>query len=346
MAYCRDPELSNWLFQKIAECHPHNMKRSGNVVTMSCPFCDEYHNSKKHGHNAARGNYYIDNQSFWCFNCNRWATGLDLYAQLSGEDVTRGEFARRFFFKRFSNDVGQSGVEASSGSFDVNLRHPKKLPVPDFMRHPLTEQGKEYLKMRMLFDAPNLDHDISFFSCVRRVKSTGESYNAVVIPWMFDGDEYFYQLRFIDNKPLPFGKYMFPLKNKTGVDKPVYGLDMVDVTFPYVICFEGVFDSVFVKNGVAIGGKSLSDYQRGLIKARYPRHKVVFAFDNDDPGIVACKSQMDRNPFDLYLNWFEVAEGCKDVNDLVLKTGNPRILYDAESLESLIVPAISLRLAI
>ena len=346
MGIRRDPELSNWLYQKIAECHPHNMKRSGNLVTMSCPFCDEYHTSKKHGHNAARGHYYIDTQSFWCFNCNKWATGLDLYAQLSGEDVTRGEFARRFFFKRFSNDSEKSVSASSESGFDVNLRHPKRLAIPDAMKHRLTEQGYEYLRRRMIFEAPNLDHDAPFYSCVRRVRDTGETYNAITIPWRFDGEDYFYQIRFIDDKPLPFGKYLFPTKSRTGVDKPVYGLDMVDVMFPYIICFEGVFDSIWVRNGVAIGGKTLSPYQRGIIRARYPRHKIVFAFDNDGPGRTAYLTSSERYPFDLFLNWFGKSDGCKDVNELVLKTGDPNVMNDAGELESLICSALSVRMAL
>lgn len=51
-------------------------------------------------------------------------------------------------------------------------------------------------------------------------------------------------------------KYIFPKDSK----KLVFGLDNIDVSWPYVICFEGVYDSLFVKNGIATGTKSLSDY--------------------------------------------------------------------------------------
>ena len=342
----KDPEISNWLFQKIAECHPYNLKRVGNLATMSCPFCDEYHTSRKHGHNAARGHYYIDRQDFWCFNCNKWASGLDLYAKLSGEDVSRGEFAKRFFFKRFSKDgLGDTTVAGSDVSgFNVNYRHPRRLQVPDVLKHPLTDQGKAYLDKRRIFEAPNLDHEIPFYSCAKKVSDV--VYNAITIPWRFDGEDYFYQLRFIDNVTLPFGKYYFPSKQKTGLDKPVYGLDMIDVGFPYVICFEGVFDSIWVKNGVAIGGKTLSDYQRNIITTRYPRHKIVFAFDNDEAGKDAYRSATVKYPFDLYLDWFKKSNGCKDINDLVLSTGNVLVMDDADELESMISSAMALRISL
>lgn len=309
---------------------------------MACPFCDEYHTSKKHGKSAARGHYYIENQSFWCFNCNRWATGLDLYAQLSGEDITRGEFAKKFFFKRFSENDTTTSATSSDSTFDINYRKPKRLGIPDFLKHKLTEQGYEYLNNRRIFEAPNLDHDAPFYSCAK--KTHGNVYNAITIPWRFDCEDYFYQLRFIDDIALPFGKYFFPNKQKTGVDKPVYGLDMVDVSFPYVICFEGVFDSIWVRNGVAIGGKNLSDYQRKLINTRYPRHKIVFAFDNDGPGKAAYLSCAEKYPFDLFLNWFDKSDGCKDINELILKCGNVNAMMDASELESMIESAMALRM--
>jgi len=63
-------------------------------------------------------------------------------------------------------------------------------------------------------------------------------------------------------------KYIFPKNEK----KIVAGLDNIDITWPYVIVFEGYYDSIFVKNGVCVGTKSITDYQLKLIRERYPHH--------------------------------------------------------------------------
>ena len=72
-------------------------------------------------------------------------------------------------------------------------------------------------------------------------------------------------------------KYIFP----KGTKKTIAGLDNIDVSFPYIIVFEGYYDSVFVKNGVCVGTKAITDYQLSLIKQRYPHHQIVISFDND-----------------------------------------------------------------
>lgn len=57
------------------------------------------------------------------------------------------------------------------------------------------------------------------------------------------------------------------------------------MSFPYIFVFEGFYDSVFVKNGIAVGTKAITDYQLSIIKDRYPKHQVVISFDNDESGI-------------------------------------------------------------
>ena len=51
-------------------------------------------------------------------------------------------------------------------------------------------------------------------------------------------------------------KYIFPKDMK----KLMYGIDNIDISFPYIFLFEGVFDSVFVKNGIATGTKAVTAY--------------------------------------------------------------------------------------
>lgn len=63
----------------------------------------------------------------------------------------------------------------------------------------------------------------------------------LVIPWT---DEY-YQLRALTKKQeKESGKYLFPPE----IEKPIFGLDLIDPSFKYIFLLEGVFDAIFVRN--------------------------------------------------------------------------------------------------
>jgi hypothetical protein len=63
----------------------------------------------------------------------------------------------------------------------------------------------------------------------------------LVIPWT---DEY-YQLRALTKKQEnESGKYLFPPE----IEKPIFGLDLIDPSFKYIFLLEGVFDAIFVRN--------------------------------------------------------------------------------------------------
>lgn len=87
------------------------------------------------------------------------------------------------------------------------------------------------------------------FSC--RGKS-GIDY--VLIPWKVNGVEAYWQLN--DFKKAGKLKYVFP----KGQKKLVYGLDQIDPAWQRIVVFEGVYDSLFVKNGVAVGTKAITSY--------------------------------------------------------------------------------------
>jgi hypothetical protein len=136
-----------------------------------------------------------------------------------------------------------------------------------------------------------------------------------------------------------FGVYFY-----VGPEQVVFGLDNIDVSFPYVICFEGVYDSVFVKNGVCIGGKSLTPLQEQIISLRYPRHRIVLAFDNDAPGREATRRTIERTGGKFkYFKWYSGHEPAKDINDYVLETGDVSAFADPAVVEGLVVSPVVMR---
>ena len=82
--YVKNIDQSLWIYSQILPFIRGKNKKNGNEHIMQCPFCNEAETS--HKKNAMRGYYYIDNQSYYCFRCDKWATALELYEKLSGLD--------------------------------------------------------------------------------------------------------------------------------------------------------------------------------------------------------------------------------------------------------------------
>lgn len=301
------------------------MSRTGNEVHLQCPFCNEAVNSS-HPNTAIRGYYYILTQTYHCFRCGHHTSALKLYEQLSGYSykTLMDEYMN---FIKDSNDnkkgLNLSNFISKSYSLSEPLSSNKSddfldgaIQIPDKMRNPLTNRGKEYLTNRLIFESPNLPSYAKFYSATYKKK-----YEVVVIPWYVDGDEVYYQWRFID-KDVPFPKYGFP----KGATKKIYGVDNISTSFPYIICVEGVFDSLWIKNGVAIGGKFLTDVQKEYLSKRFPRHRIVYAFDNDSAGIDGMKrTAKDKDSLIMY--WKDVSDGAKDLNEFAI-AGHKDYFFD------------------
>jgi len=84
---------------------------------------------------------------------------------------------------------------------------------------------------------------------------------------------------------------------------------------------EGVFDCIFVKNAVAIGGVALTPYQEDLI-SKYMCDLVWF-FDNqhqDSRAMIETIKKLKESPKNKVFIWPKI--NAKDVNDGVLGDEN------------------------
>lgn len=331
MNSAKDISQSLWIYSKILPYIRCKNSRHGNEHHLQCPYCNEAVNSS-HPSTAIRGYYYINEQSYFCHRCREWHSAFDLYEKLSGlsrKDLLpeylgfiRGQGKRGTNFSNFMSVSGCHGIGGTEGEKRLEF-----LPIPDRMRNELTKRGRKYLEDRKVFRSPNLPKYAKFYSAVYRSKRFDDKpYEVVVIPWYLDGAVWGYQWRFLDSD-IPFPKYGFP----KGAGKRIYGIDMVDTAFPYVICCEGVFDSLWIKNGIAIGGKSLTEYQRGMLAERFPSHKVVYAFDNDDAGIEAMLKSGKNSADSLLLYWKDIANGAKDLNEFAV-AGNETFFFDSVNI--------------
>lgn len=328
-------DQSLWIYSQILPFIKGKNKKNGNEHIMQCPFCNEAETS--HKKNAMRGYYYIDNQSFYCFRCDKWATALELYEKLSG--LSRKELIPEYMSFVRNNTTNLNGVNYSnflslSGNYaqSENAVELEYNSVPKSMKQPLSDRGREYLEKRRIFESQNLPKYAKFYSSFFRKK-----YEVVTIPWYMEGQECYYQWRFIDSD-VPFPKYGFP----KGLVKKIYGIDMVDASFPYIICTEGVFDSLWVKNGVALGGKVLTEVQMSILKERFPKHRIVYAFDNDEAGLKAMIKQSTDNPNSLVFYWKPFSNGAKDLNEFVMNS-DVNYFFDAKNVEKCICSPLQLK---
>ena len=318
-------EYQMFLRDKILEYLPKSFIRIGDKLNGRCPFCGDSKKSltKKRG-------WVYPNQTYHCFNCGINLSGLKLIEALSGTsyDEIRREYAKLFFKNGLNASL--SAYNTPSNSADLSIFNVKSIIKPEW-KNSLTKDAMEYLNKRKVLDAPFLKDPL--YSCFNKDK--GEEY--ILIPWILNGVDAYYQVN--DFKKFHSLKYIFP----KDTHKLVYGLDNIDMSWPYIIVFEGVYDSLFVKNGIATGTKSISDMQYKLIRERYPKMSICCSFDNDVAGISSMVKMIKKNADVKFFKWFDQSTLQKDINDYVLATGDIDAFTDKSKLEKMIIEPMQMK---
>lgn len=315
--------------ERLLDYLPTDRIKSGDSLVFRCPFCGDSHKSaiKKRGYYTPRKGIYH------CFNCDVSMSGYKLLEALSGNDFfhIKEDYIKLRAKCKVPDNISLNDDSVSKLKLS-DLAHLESKVKPEW-RNPLSDKAREYLDNRLVTKAPFLK-DPMYSMC----DNQGREY--ILIPWRLNGVECYYQFNdFLKHNPER--KYVFPSK----LQKVVYGLDNIDMGFPYVICFEGVYDSLFVKNGVCVGGKSLTALQEKLISLRYPRHRIVLAFDNDDAGITSMRKSISKTGDRFqYFRWFDKNEPSKDINDYIKRTGNIQAFSDKSVVEGMVVSSIRLKL--
>lgn len=324
-------ELRDWINQEILPYLPTDRVYQGDKIMFRCPICGD----SKRSTTKKRGYYYRKTASYHCFNCDANLSGMKLLQAFSGEDYD--DIKSRFFKSMFDGkhySSLSSSYDSPRGPAADSILKVENVLKPEW-KSPLSERAVQYLEQRKVTSAPFLKEPFYTY-----VSKSGSEF--ILIPWRMNGVDAYFQLNdFLRLNPGGL-KYIFP-KNR---DKLIYGLDNIDMAFPYLICFEGVYDSLFVPNGLAIGGKNLTELQERILRKRFPGHRIVYALDNDRPGLVATARTLGgRAPSNAsYFKWFDSSTKEKDVNDLVVSRNNVNIFLDRKYVESLIVNPIAMKM--
>ena len=309
--------------------------RNNTEIIFRCPICGDSRKNRM----KKRGYFYRKTGSFHCFNCDANLTGLAFLKAICTPDVY-DRIIQDYKVLNFNNIVkgrsDKSELIKSSAPFEILSANPSYKYLLDLgwaKPTSLTDAAKKRLDDRRIPEDKR-----EMLKSIKDAKGN----EFILIQYLYDDRCIYHQLDNFNKYDIGGQgalKYVFPKdENLNGQEKPVFNLDGVDVSFPYIFCTEGIYDSLFIKNGVALGGKNLTDYQHSMLQACYPRHKIVLAFDNDEAGIKSSLKHADKwdvqflNVYDL----FNVA-GVKDMNDFIKASGRTDIFTNPQVLKKLLL---------
>jgi hypothetical protein len=282
----------------------------------------------KKDHTMKRGWVYFNNgevPSYHCFNEGCTAKGVGLLAKIQGISYKEA-FAQ--VVQRYRGDTGD---EIDLDDIDDEFRLDddgifKSIPdavskemgfiIPSHWRE-LDDNCNKIISTRQVMSAPYAPANWKLYLDVKN--------DRIVIPWTKDGEIIGYQLRAIYKDQTP--KYKFEADH----EKPIFGLDNIDYSHKFGYMLEGIFDSIFVMNGLAIGGIQLSNTQSEIM-VNYPLMRV-YLLDNQwvDPSSKRETLKLLERGERVFI-WPKGIK-AKDVNEHVVSTGeNPFI--DPEFLQA------------
>tara|TARA_A100001011_G_C14308389_1_gene844331 strand:- start:2598 stop:3557 length:960 start_codon:yes stop_codon:yes gene_type:complete len=310
-----DVEQSFWIQQRIKQ-YASKTSDQGSQINMRCFVCGD---SRKN-QSKKRGYYYKNTCSYYCFNCGTNLHGVKIVSTLENRPFK--DVKTEYLMERYGKNFKSKKEKYNKPKFELKLdEFTNKLPQDVF----------KYLEDRKILKAPFLSEDAEFLY--------DENTNRLVIPWYLDERVVYYQKRTLDETQQP--KYLFPF----GVDKSVYNIDKVDPAFPYIFVLEGALDSIYVYNGVAIGGKNITQHQRKLIKTKFPKHKIVYFLDNHH-NESAMKTHLlrlaEKEPSSSFLLFPDAMKNIKDINQWIVADG-PNMFKHCKWLERNIISSLKLK---
>lgn len=287
--------------------------RVNNQLNFRCPICGD--SSKKR--NKRRGHFYLNECSYFCWNAGCLANGKGLSGlqflsaitnktqrELKSELIKRANNFTDILYKQKTSNINDL-FEDSKTVKNNHIVHTKLLDnqwcsVPEWLYN-------DVIKSRKLDKAPFISSDWNLYF--------DNQTNRLVIPWSED----YYQLRAITKEQEKnSGKYLFP----PGIEKPIFGLDKIDPDFKYIFLLEGVFDSIFVKNGCAVGSLKLSNKQEEQLQQYIKNgYTIVYFMDNqytDKSSYNETLKISKENPYINLFIWPPNLKNFKDVNDTII----------------------------
>ena len=231
----------------------------------SCPVCREGKSWLK----KKRLFYYPETSTFYCFNCSKsWNSYTWLYeaAGMTKDEIQNYSYESEFHIKEVSlKEIEEkTKIRLILPHDSINLMDEQQ--VLFYKNNAYIEKALKYIKERKLDIAVNKSsaYYISFTDYVHK--------NRLCIPYYEGNKIVFFQTRSLDGSE---PRYL----NKIGAEKSVFGVERIDPKLDYIFIFEGPMDASMVRNGVAVAGIKLTDYQKNQLN-KFPFHKKIWITDN------------------------------------------------------------------
>lgn len=264
--------------EEIVTEYVSNPFRTSFGFRASCPICNEGSSGKR----KKRFQFYRDSYSGFCFNsgcpCSeKGLTGLNLTSTLKNIPLSmeNSEYAK--WYQRNYKKSNNSDVLKYQPQQEIGFAPPSETTIKE--RVVATQEDLfedtwvdlppavvEYCNQRRMFNAPFAPDNWKLYLDIATKR--------LVIPWMEEGEIVYYQKRALLKGDDP--KYIYP----SGTHRPIFNVDKIDESFPYIFVTEGAIDCCFLKNGIACGGLTPSNEQKEELRERFPGFKIVILTDN------------------------------------------------------------------
>lgn len=306
-------DLTQYIVDMIYELVPNIRRQNGNQLNFRCPLCGD--GKKK---TSKRGHFYLKDGTYYCWNagCSAYGKGLSGLQFLSLLTKRPQYEIKAELIKRagtFSNLLKNKAEEQNINNLfnDLNTRKKEKenlikTQLLDNNWIDLPKWVELEVNKRKIYKSPFIKHNWKLYY--------DKKTNRLVIPWTKD----YYQLRALTKKQEEEnGKYLFPPE----IEKPIFGLENIDTNFKYLFLLEGVFDSIFVKNGLAVGSLKLSNFQKKILTQNYSNYTLVYFMDNqycDKSSFNETLKIIQEQPFINLFIWPKKLKQFKDVNETII----------------------------
>jgi len=281
-------------------------KKYTNTYNACCPSCRE---GKSWG-KKKRLYYMVDDDFLYCQNCgHNWSpvnwvmeqSGKSYYEVLDDiKDYDSDEIIK------IKEDIKPTVVVHSTLPEDsINLFDKQQLEY--YKDNKVVKDALKLIKTRRLDVAVNKPRTL-FISLKDFVHK-----NRLIIPFYdVDNQIQFYQTRSMYGET---PKYL----SKPGGDKTVFGIRNIDPDLEYLFIFEGPIDSMFVKNGLAVGGISLTERQEADLET-YRLYKKIWVLDNqlDNKDVKNKVTQLVERGEQVFF-WPKKYDRFKDLNEICVK---------------------------
>ena len=301
------PYIVELIYENIS-----GISKKGNELNFRCPICGDGKKRK-----SKRGHFYLDSNMYYCFNggCEANNSGMPaLYflsklLSMSISDVKKELIKRAGSIKNAMSCIKEKDITSSEIKKEKVIHSMEGVVNEHILDGIWTEDlpvfVTEIIEKRKLLKAPFLPKNFKFYF--------DNQENRLVIPW----NENYYQERAITYEQEKDAKYKFPPL----IEKPVFGLSELNKDFPFIFLVEGVFDSIWVKNGVAVGSLTLSKHQSELISNEASNLELIYLMDNqwrDKTSLEKTEKILTEHPFTKIFIWPKELKRFKDINDSII----------------------------